>query len=126
MIIKQGGDGLVVDEYNRLPMAPMTTVITAPKKGFYKGIETKQLGEWLIRFGGGRKTKADLIDHGVGFIMHKTVGDTLSKNEPFMTIYHHAKQKQIVDELQKDLWKNLVKIAPSKLKKPAVIHATVK
>jgi len=45
-------------------------------------IDTRALGILLIEMGAGRRKKEDFIDHKVGLIGIKKVGETLEKNEP--------------------------------------------
>lgn len=41
----------------------------------------------MVGLGGGRYTKSDPIDYGVGVVHHAKIGDKLSTGEPLLTIY---------------------------------------
>ncbi len=43
--------------------------------------------------GGGRETKEDKIDHGVGLEFHKRIGDRVEKDEPLVTIRYNSAAK---------------------------------
>jgi pyrimidine-nucleoside phosphorylase len=54
------------------------------------------VGEASVALGAGRARKSDLIDHAVGFIIHKKVGDKVDAGEPLFEI--HANDKSKLDE----------------------------
>ena len=37
--------------------------------------------------GAGRAKKSDSVDHAVGFVIHKKVGDQVQKDEPLFTVH---------------------------------------
>ena len=43
--------------------------------------------------GGGREKKGDPIDHAVGIVHHKKVGDYVEANEPLLTIHANDERK---------------------------------
>lgn len=47
-----------------------------------QSIDTRSLGVLLIEMGAGRRKKEDLIDHKVGLLGIKKIGETLEKDEP--------------------------------------------
>jgi pyrimidine-nucleoside phosphorylase len=52
------------------------------------------VGMATVLLGAGRERKGDLIDHGVGVVLHKKVGDPVTRGEPLLTV--HANQ---IDQL---------------------------
>lgn len=121
LLKSQGGDVNVVDDYSLLPMAKERTAIVAPKSGYIKMYDNTKIGLLLIDLGGGRKSKADVIDHGVGFTFHKKIGDRVKKGEPIFTITHHAHQKEIVENIQKVFNKEVLTLSAMKVKAPKLI-----
>jgi pyrimidine-nucleoside phosphorylase len=121
LLRSQGGEEKVIDDYSLLPMAKEKTVITSPKNGFIKMFANEQIGLLLIELGGGRKTKADQIDHAVGFTMHKKIGDQVKKGEPIMTITHHAHQHTIANSIKDRFLKEVVTFSASKVRAPKLI-----
>ncbi len=83
--------------------------------------DNTEIGLLLIELGGGRKSKADIIDHGVGFTFHKKIGDKVKKGEPIFTITHHAAQKDIVVNIQKKFVKDVLTMSVLKVKTPKLI-----
>ena len=121
LLKSQGGDVNVVDDYSLLPMAKERTAIVAPKSGYIKMYDNTKIGLLLIDLGGGRKSKADVIDHGVGFTFHKKIGDRVKKGEPIFSITHHAHQKEIVENIQKVFNKEVLTLSAMKVKAPKLI-----
>jgi len=52
-----------------------------------------EFGIALAMLGGGRETKEDKIDHGVGLEFHKRIGDRVEKGEPLVTIHYNSATK---------------------------------
>lgn len=121
LLRSQGGDVRVVDDYTLLPMAPGKTQILAPKSGHIKMFDNTQIGLLLIELGGGRKSKDDVIDHGVGFTFHKKIGDSVKKGEPIFTITHHLKQAPIVETIKNKFLKDVLIMSSTKVKTPKLI-----
>ncbi|HCV46677.1 MAG TPA: pyrimidine-nucleoside phosphorylase, partial [Catenibacterium sp.] len=44
--------------------------------------------------GGGRETVTDEIDHSVGLILHKKIGDYVEQGEPLVTVHDNGKWTQ--------------------------------
>lgn len=61
--------------------------ILAPETGFVKNINALSLGELGLKLGTGRRTKNDKIDHSVGIVLHKQVGDLVNEKDKLMTLY---------------------------------------
>jgi pyrimidine-nucleoside phosphorylase len=121
LLRSQGGDVRVVDDYSLLPMAKGKTEILAPKSGYIKMFDNTQIGLLLIELGGGRKSKEDVIDHGVGFTFHKKIGDQVKKGEPIFTITHHLKQAPIVENIKNKFLKDVLIMSSIKVKAPKLI-----
>lgn len=121
LLRSQGGDEKVVDDYSLLPQAEVATQILAPKNGYIKMFQNDKIGILLIELGGGRKFKTDQIDHSVGFIFHKKIGDQVKKGQPIMTIYHHPHQKEIVENIKTTFLKEVLTLSSSKVKAPKLI-----
>lgn len=121
LIKSQGGDERVVDDYSLLPMAALKTEVVAAKSGYIKMFDNTQIGLLLIELGGGRKSKTDLIDHGVGFTFHKKIGDQVKKGEAIFTITHHAHQKDIVENIKTRFHKHVLTMSATKVKAPKLI-----
>jgi pyrimidine-nucleoside phosphorylase len=121
LLRSQGGDDRVVDDYSLLSLASVRTPVLARKSGYIKMFDNKLIGLLLIELGGGRRSKADVIDHSVGFSFHKKIGDKVKKGEPIFTIIHHGHQKEIVKKITEQFHKDALTVSASKVKTPRLI-----
>ncbi|MBM7617409.1 pyrimidine-nucleoside phosphorylase [Weissella uvarum] len=93
MIVAQGGDPAFIQDYLKLPTAPYTIPYVAKTAGKLGTIDADALGILVMQLGGGRATKDDTLDYGVGVTMHKKIGDAISVGEPILTV--HANQPEL-------------------------------
>jgi len=87
LIKAQGGDLGVIDNPDRLPRAQIVETLTAQKSGYIQQISALDLGMAALDLGAGRERKTDTIDHAVGIIVHKKVGDPVQEGEPIFTLH---------------------------------------
>jgi pyrimidine-nucleoside phosphorylase len=87
MVEAQGGDPRVVDDASRLPRAQETALFRAEKKGFLASLTPSALGYGLIELGGGRTRLGDAVNPSVGFVLHATVGQAVSRGEPIAAVH---------------------------------------
>ena len=88
MIELQGGDPRVVDDYERLPLAPEKRQVPAPRGGFVHAIDTQAIGIASMMLGAGRARAEDDIDPGVGLTIRKRIGSEVVEDEPLVAIWH--------------------------------------
>jgi pyrimidine-nucleoside phosphorylase len=96
LVRAQGGDVSYVDDLDRLPRAKYVEVVPAPRSGWLAEVRARTVGEAAVSLGAGRAKKGDPIDHAVGFVIHKKVGQRVEKGEPLFTI--HANQPDKLEE----------------------------
>ncbi len=96
LVMAQGGDVDYIENPDLLPAAPLVETIESPRSGFIAGIHARIVGETAVLLGAGRTKKGDAIDHGVGIIVHRKVGDYLEKGQPLFTL--HANNKALLGE----------------------------
>ena len=101
LVIAQGGDVSYVDKPEKLPQAKIIETVTAPRGGHLSGIHARIVGETAVALGAGRAAKGDSIDHAVGVIVHRKVGDEVEEGEPLFTI--HANSKGALDQARQAL-----------------------
>ena len=89
----QGGDPQVLDDYRRLPTAKNQSVVAAGADGIVESIECELLGIACCRLGAGRERVEDRIDPAVGLIVHRKVGDRVSRGEPLVTLHYNDDAK---------------------------------
>jgi pyrimidine-nucleoside phosphorylase len=92
-IALQGGDVRVIDDYSLLPAASHKIDVTATTSGYLAATNCMEFGIALAMLGGGRETKEDKIDHGVGLEFHKRIGNRVEKGEPLVTISYNSPAK---------------------------------
>jgi len=93
LVQAQGGDVRFVDEPERLAKAPLVETTVAPRSGYLKEIQAREIGEASVDLGAGRARKEDPIDHAVGIVVHHKVGDQVKIGEPLFTIHASAPEK---------------------------------
>jgi pyrimidine-nucleoside phosphorylase len=87
LVEAQGGDPGVIDDPSRLPQAPHLHEVPATRSGYLARIDARVVGEASVALGAGRAEKGDPIDHRVGIIVHRKVGDAIRRGEPVFTIH---------------------------------------
>jgi pyrimidine-nucleoside phosphorylase len=97
----QGGDLSYVDDPSKLPKAKLIEVVKARRGGYVSEVQARTVGEASVALGAGRAKKGDPIDHAVGFVIHKKVGDRVEKDEPLCEI--HANDAAKLAEARKSV-----------------------
>jgi pyrimidine-nucleoside phosphorylase len=87
LVVAQGGDGKFVDEPERLPEAMHSKTVPAFSSGYVTAIDAAEIGRTAVGLGGGRVMKGDAIDHAVGLVVHRKVGDELAEGDALFTVH---------------------------------------
>ena len=95
MVEAQGGDGSVVDDFTVMSQAAYRFDVPAPRSGVVAAMEADGLGIASMMLGGGRATKDDGLDHAVGLVLDKKVGDPVEEGESLLTI--HSNREDVAD-----------------------------
>jgi pyrimidine-nucleoside phosphorylase len=93
MVAAQGGDVSQVDDVTKLPQAAFVEPLLAPRSGYVAAMATAEIGWAVVRLGGGRLTKTDEIDHGVGLLLPTKIGDKVAVGETIGMIHAHDAEK---------------------------------
>ncbi len=93
MVATQGGDPKIVDDYTRLLAAPLRHVVVAEQSGFVAQLDAEKIGHGCMILGAGRAHADDSVDHGVGSIIQKAVGERVATNEPVLEIHYRDEGK---------------------------------
>jgi pyrimidine-nucleoside phosphorylase len=93
LVEAQGGDVSYVDDPSKFPRAKFVEVVEAPRSGFISQVHARSVGEAAVTLGAGRAKKSDPIDHAVGFVIHKKVGDRVEKGEALFTVHADDESK---------------------------------
>ena len=89
----QGGNPTQVYHPELLPNANIEIPVYAVTEGYVKKIVCDEVGICSLILGGGREKKDSEIDLSVGLVLHKKVGDYVSKDTPIATIYGNSYEK---------------------------------
>ncbi len=128
LIVNQGGDARVIDQYELLPVAKVKLAVKAKKTGYVTAMRCTELGKHCVSLGGGRKTTGDKIDFSVGFIMNKKIGDKVLKDETLLTIYCHENQQELASAIASEMISEDIKISATKpkTKKKLIVEVQTK
>jgi len=87
---EQGGDPRVIDDYSRLPTAPRTMQVVAPRAGFVSEVVAGAVGVASMVLGGGRERAEDGIDHAVGIIVRAKPGERVKAGEAVYEVRYRS------------------------------------
>jgi pyrimidine-nucleoside phosphorylase len=123
MVELQGGDVSTIDDPSRLPSADHRVEVKSRQGGYVASVACEDVGTACVVLGGGREKKEDSIDHAVGIMIHKKIGDQVAIDEPLCTIHCHsdaqaARAKALLDKAY------MISVdAPTH--KPSLIHRVI-
>lgn len=99
-----GGNPDLVDDYSLLPKAKHEVEVKSKKSGWVYRIEAEEIGKSAMVLGAGRETKEDIIDHSVGVILKKKVGDYVKEGETLAIIQYNDKNLNSSIKLLEDAY----------------------
>lgn len=86
----QGGEGRVVEDPDRLPLAEEYPLL-AQEEGVVQAVDAYRVGLAVLALGGGRRKKGEAIDHGVGVYLLRKPGERVDPGEPLALLYHRGR-----------------------------------
>lgn len=81
LVKAQGGD------ITKLKVSEKAKVIRSNASGIIKNIDALKIGMLSAALGSSAMKQGDIIDHGVGVVLHKKKGDTVNYGDALCTIY---------------------------------------
>lgn len=87
MVAAQGGDESVIYDTERFDRASFEYKVISEEEGFIVSMNTEDCGIASAMLGAGRETKESEIDYSAGIILHRKVGDYVTKGECLATMY---------------------------------------
>jgi len=75
------------------PKAGFIETVNSKVNGYVKFVNARTIGEASVDLGAGRQKKGDPIDHAVGIVVHRKVGDYVLEGEPIFTIHANSSDK---------------------------------
>jgi pyrimidine-nucleoside phosphorylase len=85
---QQGGDPRAIDDHARLPTAPRTMLVRAPRPGFVADVNAEKVGVASMTLGAGRRRAEDAVDHAVGVVLRAAVGEQVREGEPVFEVHY--------------------------------------
>jgi pyrimidine-nucleoside phosphorylase len=95
MVELQGGDPHVIDDTRRLPHAQHSMDVLSSRAGYVTSIQCEDVGTASLVLGGGRERKEHSVDHSVGIVLHKKVGDRAAAGEPLCTLRYNSEARAV-------------------------------
>lgn len=86
----QHGDPHVIDDPGKLPSTEHKSAVLARTAGVITDIDPYALGTSAMRLGAGRARAEDRVDHAVGIVLAKKVGDQVERGEPLAFLHHRG------------------------------------
>lgn len=100
IILAQGGDPRVIEDYSLLGTSSVKLPVLAETTGYVKAIDSRAIGYALVRIKAGRMQVSDTIDYGAGALLIPKIGDFLEAGEPIGEIHaNHTAQAEEVARL---------------------------
>lgn len=93
LVAAQGGDISAIENLSTLPQASIVKTVNAPAAGYVERIHAREIGLTVVELGGGRQEKGDPIDHAVGVVVHRNVGDAVEQGEPLFTLHANDEER---------------------------------
>ncbi len=87
LVAAQGGDPGLVEDPQRISVAPCRGEVEARAGGFVHRVDPLALGYGVVELGGGRRRAQDEIDLGVGFVVRVKPGDLVEVGGPLGEVY---------------------------------------
>lgn len=89
VIVAQGGDPYVVEDWDRFPSADFEAKISAGQGGYVSEIDALIVGTTSTRLGAGREEQHDIIDPSVSISLHRKVGDAVDSGDTLATVRYN-------------------------------------
>ncbi len=87
----QGGNPVALDDAACLPQPSRTIDVDAPREGYVQALSARAVGQATMLLGAGRERMDSKVDHAVGVLLHKKVGDHVKAGEPLCTVLANDK-----------------------------------
>jgi len=87
---QQGGDPRALDDYSRLPTAPRTMAVVAPRAGFIAEMTAGAVGVAGMVLGGGRERAGDAVDHAVGIVCRAKPGERVAAGQVVYEVHYRT------------------------------------
>ena len=93
LIVAQGGDPSVIDDYKNFPQPKFKVEIKSEVDGFVNRIDAYKVAYGCKLLGAGRERKNDPIDYSVGVFLNRKTGEYVNKGDVLFTMYANDEEK---------------------------------
>jgi thymidine phosphorylase len=122
LVAAQGGDAGVIDDYSRLPQAPLVREVTASAAGYIVDVDPFVIAQSALQLGAGRINAAALVDHAVGITSLMKIGAPVRAGDRLCTV--HARDASDLPGILKQV-AAAFKIGPARVAPPRLIDELV-
>jgi thymidine phosphorylase len=121
MVAALGGPADFIERHESyLPAAPVVMPVLAEQAGYLQSVDTRAIGNAIIRLGGGRTRVDDRIDLSVGFTQIAAVGSAVGPDQPLMQV--HAATREQAEQAAREV-QAACTIGPDRPSPPPVVRA---
>ena len=123
MVAAQGGDPRIVEDESLLGIEDIREErLKSDRNGFLVAFDTRRIGLASMALGAGRQTVDDDVDHAVGLLVEKKIGDTVRKGETICRILYRNPANL---ESARDLLAEAITIGDEALAPPRLVKSSV-
>jgi pyrimidine-nucleoside phosphorylase len=122
LVAAQGGDARVIDDYARLPRAPVVRAVTAAATGYVVDVDPLAVAQAALLLGAGRSNAAAPIDPAVGITGLKKTGEAVFAGERLCMV--HARDDSRLDAAIAMI-SAAVEIGPKRAESPPLIDELI-
>ena len=95
LVKAQYGDEGYIYDVDKFPKAKYKLEVKIERKGHVSKIDALAIGNAAMYLGAGRAKLSDQIDHAVGIVLSKKVGDTVNVGDTIATIYSNKENNDL-------------------------------
>ena len=99
LVSAQGGDVSYVEDVSKFEKAKYVIEFKSKSSGYIEEIDSYAIGEFCMDLGAGRKKKDDDINHKVGVILKKKIGDYVEVGD-VLAVIHTDDDEILLDKLE--------------------------
>lgn len=105
LVEAQGGDSSYIYDTNKFKKAKYIKEVTSKETGYVSYIDALAIGNAGMYLGAGRKTLDDVIDHSVGIVLNKKVGDKIVKGDVLAYLYSNKEDTNSEEKMTIDAYR---------------------
>lgn len=122
MVKAQRGDVNQILSLETLPQAKEVIALKSCDTGYVHDLKALELGVLAMKLGAGRKKKEDTIQHDVGIVLNKKVGDFVEEDSVLAYVHTNTPLEK---EWMNDFYACFI-IKNEKIEKPKLIEKIIK